>query len=103
MQDFFRHSPEPWQGTPLLYTTISFMFRGRWVKEAGGRIRLGPGEEGVEVSPTLSYQGEGLKALCNRKTFHQPYDASLQVRGLVLRHLPLPSWTTGLACSIESI
>lgn len=48
----------------------------RWVQEAGGSVT---GAEGVEVSPLVSYAGEGLADLCSGKTFQQGFDSSLQV------------------------
>lgn len=47
----------------------------RWVQEAGGSVT---GAEGVEVSPLVSYAGEGLADLCSGKTFQQGFDSSLQ-------------------------
>jgi len=43
-------------------------------------VRLGKGEAGVEVSPRLSYSGEGLKALCRGRTLRSAHDAILQAR-----------------------
>ncbi len=56
---------------------------GRWVEAAGARVRLGKGEAGVEVSPRLSYSGEGLKALCRGRTLRSAHDAILQARPLL--------------------
>lgn len=52
----------------------------RWVEAAGARVRLGKGEEGVEVSPRVSYSGEGLAPLCRGRTLRSARDAFLQVR-----------------------
>ena len=49
----------------------------RWVFAAGGNVDA---EEGVEVSPTVSYAGEGLFNICRGRRFAQPHDAALQVR-----------------------
>ena len=51
----------------------------RLVSRAGGRIRLPKGCEGLEVSPTISYSGEGLRTLCRGRTFRQAHDVFLQV------------------------
>jgi hypothetical protein len=48
----------------------------RWVTAAGGQVEAA---EGVEVSPTVSYAGEGLDDICKGRTFTQPLDAALQV------------------------
>jgi UDP-N-acetylglucosamine/UDP-N-acetylgalactosamine diphosphorylase len=53
--------------------------RARWIARAGGRLRLPKGSEGVEVSPTVSYSGEGLHAICRGRTFRQEHDVFLQV------------------------
>ena len=63
----------------------------RLVSRAGGRIRLPKGCEGLEVSPTTSYSGEGLRTLCRGRTFRQAHDVFLQV----CRH--------ALACSSHAI
>lgn len=52
----------------------------RLVSRAGGRLRLPKGCEGLEVSPTVSYSGEGLRAICRGRTFRQAHDVFLQVR-----------------------
>ena len=51
----------------------------RLVSRAGGRLRLPKGCEGLEVSPTVSYSGEGLRAICRGRTFRQAHDVFLQV------------------------
>ncbi len=47
----------------------------RWVEDAGGHVEC---PEGVEVSPLVSYAGEGLEELCHDRTFTEPYDLALQ-------------------------
>ncbi|KIY98729.1 hypothetical protein MNEG_9235 [Monoraphidium neglectum] len=49
-----------------------------WVEDAGGQVA---GEEGVEVSPLLSYAGEGLEHAVAGVTFEEPYDPALQTAG----------------------
>uniref|UniRef100_A0A1D2A1J4 UDP-N-acetylglucosamine diphosphorylase n=1 Tax=Auxenochlorella protothecoides TaxID=3075 RepID=A0A1D2A1J4_AUXPR len=49
-----------------------------WVRRAGGRVGCG---EGVEVSPLLSYAGEGLEDVCGGQDFTRPWDARLQLVG----------------------
>jgi len=49
----------------------------RWVKEAGGSVSS---PEGIEVSPLVSYGGEGLDQLCKGKTFQSSLDGALQVK-----------------------
>lgn len=49
----------------------------RWVEEAGGSVST---PEGIEVSPLVSYGGEGLDQLCKGKTFQSSLDGALQVK-----------------------
>ena len=61
----------------------------RWVQAAGGLVKLdGRHAQGVEVSPTVSYAGEGLQALCSGRTLHQAYDVFLQVPHCPALHSP---------------
>ena len=52
----------------------------RLVSRAGGRVRLPKGCEGLEISPLVSYSGEGLRAMCRGRTFRQAHDVFLQAR-----------------------
>ncbi|KAI8466609.1 MAG: hypothetical protein J3K34DRAFT_483969 [Monoraphidium minutum] len=49
-----------------------------WVEGAGGEVVC---EEGVEVSPLLSYAGEGLDKAAAGAAFDDPYDPALQAAG----------------------
>ena len=49
-----------------------------WVEAAGGSVEC---PEGVEVSPLVSYAGEGLEGLCSGKTFREHFSVHLQVSG----------------------
>ncbi|GAB4820374.1 hypothetical protein N2152v2_007420 [Parachlorella kessleri] len=46
-----------------------------WVEAAGGSVEC---PEGVEVSPLVSYAGEGLEGLCSGKTFREQFSVHLQ-------------------------
>jgi len=57
-----------------------------WVEAAGGVVKITKGSpDGLEVSPLLSYGGEGLEHLCFRRTFRAAYDVMLQ--GLAPMHI----------------
>jgi len=57
-----------------------------WIEAAGGVVKISKGSpDGLEVSPLLSYGGEGLDHLCYRKTFRSAYDVMLQ--GLAPMHI----------------
>lgn len=50
------------------------------MEAAGGAVKLEDRKaEGVEVSPSVSYAGEGLHDLCMGRTLGQAYDVFLQV------------------------
>ena len=56
-----------------------------WVEAAGGSLPASAEEEGeegsnaVEVSPLVSYDGEGLQPLVEGRSFKEAYDLDLQV------------------------
>jgi hypothetical protein len=50
------------------------------VRAAGGTIDLETPGAGVEVSPLVSYAGEGLDSLCAGRSFRSAFDVHLQVR-----------------------
>ena len=61
-------------------TMVGLSGASRWVQGAGGVIKLeGRNPQGLEVSPTVSYAGEELQALCAGRTLAQAYDVFLQV------------------------
>jgi hypothetical protein len=64
----------------------------RWVFAAGGNVDAA---EGVEVSPTVSYAGEGLFEICRGRRFAQPHDAALQVR----RNAMIPTAVAPVRCT----
>lgn len=66
----------------------------RWVENAGGSVSA---PEGIEVSPLVSYGGEGLAELCSGKSFQQCLDTSLQVCH-IKSHLPRLVWHRHVSC-----
>eukprot|EP00884_Botryococcus_braunii_P015716 jgi/Botrbrau1/2828/Bobra.0125s0036.1 len=56
----------------------------RWVEVAGAELKLDPGSwevfgvEGVEISPKISYCGEGLRSVCRDSVFRKPLEPILQ-------------------------
>ena len=48
-----------------------------WVRWAGGVVEC---DDGVEVSPLVSYAGEGLEAACSGRRLTSSYDSALQGR-----------------------
>ena len=66
---------------------------GRWVEAAGGRVSSA---EGVEVSPLVSYAGEGLEAACGGKEFPGAYDMHLQAGAEGDEVQTRRAWTRGV-------
>ena len=62
------------------------------MEKAGGRLALADTGPGVEVSPTVSYAGEGLEDVVSGRTFRQPFDVFLQVGGSAFHSSYLPHW-----------
>ena len=53
--------------TPETARRALMQLHRQWVEAAGGVVR--GGSEGVEVSPMLSYAGEGLSVRCHEQSF----------------------------------
>lgn len=53
---------------------LVLQLHARWVRAAGGAVS----SQGVEVSPLVSYAGEGLGALCSGREFMELWDDRLQ-------------------------
>ncbi|KAK9843554.1 hypothetical protein WJX81_008640 [Elliptochloris bilobata] len=73
-----KNAPGAAADSPDTARAATLALHTRWVEAAGGRVRLGKGGEGVEVSPRVSYSGEGLAPLCRGRTLLSAYDAFLQ-------------------------
>ena len=58
----------------------------RWLKRAGGILRLPRGESGPEISPSRSYFGEELAKVADGRIFTSPYDDILQVTSAPHEH-----------------
>ncbi len=62
------HLAPPWSHPPV----------PQWVQSAGGALS-DPDQGAVEVSPLVSYAGEGLEPLVAGRVFEEAYDLDLQV------------------------
>uniref|UniRef100_A0A6N2MTV9 Uncharacterized protein n=1 Tax=Salix viminalis TaxID=40686 RepID=A0A6N2MTV9_SALVM len=60
--------------TPESARLLVLRLHSRWVVAAGGFLTHSVPlyATGVEVSPTCSYAGENLEAICRGRTFHAP-------------------------------
>ena len=58
----------------------------RWVRAAGGILRVPKGESGPEISSSLCYYGESLAPVADGRIFTSPYDDILQVTSTPHEH-----------------
>lgn len=70
-----KNAPGSAADSPDTARQLIMSLHSRWVRAAGGTVES---EEGVEVSPLVSYAGEGLEPCCSGKTFREPFDVHLQ-------------------------
>lgn len=66
-----KNPPTEKNDTPDTARKILSDLHRKWVEAAGGTVS-GPEDAVVEVSPLLSYSGEGLETACKGKTFTAP-------------------------------
>eukprot|EP01023_Acetabularia_acetabulum_P030399 TRINITY_DN2861_c1_g2_i1.p1 TRINITY_DN2861_c1_g2~~TRINITY_DN2861_c1_g2_i1.p1 ORF type:complete len:508 (-),score=87.02 TRINITY_DN2861_c1_g2_i1:310-1704(-) len=71
-----KNAPGSDKDSPDTALRATLTLQKKWVENAGGKVTVDPG---AEISPLVSYAGEGLASICKDQLFNNVFEEKLQI------------------------